>query len=657
MEADPRPAPTLALARERYLANLAALYAADPRLAARLEAIPFAETYPLEPARDGGLTVRLTADDGQPIYAHSRYRPEAEAATLVGQQARRRPEAGTGSPAESDADAAEPDPEAPSFLVSGLGLGYHVAELERGFARPLLIVAEEDLRLIKTALCVTDLARPLREHRLTFLTAADKADLHARLRPVMTQILLGLRLIAPPYASRCRAAFHSRVGALLRDFVAYARVQMVSLVRNARTTCRNIAFNLPAYLAQPGVEVLAGRAAGYPAVLVAAGPSLARNIDQLAALRPRAVLIAVQTVLKTLLARGVPPHFVTSLDYHEISAEFFRGVADFGDVILVAEPKVSWHVLDTFRGRVHVLHSAFADDLLRSAAPARGALRPGSTVAHLSFYLAEHLGCDPIVLVGQDLAFSDGLYYPPGLPIERIWGPELGRFTTVEMKQWERIVRGRAGLRRVPDIHGRPVYTDDQLFTYAEQFEADILASPARVIHACEGGRRLEGTEVLTLRAAAERFCTRPLPEGLFTAPAAAPAGLKADAVRELEQRLAELAEVREIAVETGTLLRRLADLLDRPAEFNRLVARVDELRTRMQRLDRTYRLVSQVTQLGELRRVRADRTISDAGPETSATARRRLRRDGDYVAALIDGCDFLLQMLPEALQRLRERL
>ena len=82
------------------------------------------------------------------------------------------------------------------------------------------------------------------------------------------------------------------------------------------------------------------------------------------------------------------------------------------------------------------------------------------------------------------------------MQVERIWAPELGRFMTVETKQWERIMRMRGGLRRVTDIHGQPAYIDDQMFTYAEQFQADFLASRARVIHACEGGIPLEGTEI-----------------------------------------------------------------------------------------------------------------------------------------------------------------
>lgn len=647
--------------RTRYLANLQALYLADPLLAARVDSLPFRRLPSLELARDGHPTVRLLADDGQPVYVHSRYRPLEEAQALVETQMRQRP-------VTPDTDGQDPNAqeeagedtkiESECYFVSGLGLGYHLAALERLAYKPLVIVAEDDLALLKAALCVTDLTGPLRERRLTFLTSADKATLHERLRDVMTYVLLGLHFITLPHTRRYHTAFYAELWKLLRDFVGYSRVQIYSLLRHARLTCRNIAYNLPAYLRNPGVEVLKNRARGYPAILVAAGPSLARNVDQLRELRGRAVIIAVQTVFKTLLARGIPPHFVTSLDYHELSAQFFEGIAEFGPTILVAEPKAHWRVLDTYRGRTHVLHSDFVDRLLREVAPPRGALPSGSTVAHLSFYLAEYLGCDPILLVGQDLCFTEGLYYPAGMPIEQIWGPELGRFYTIEMKQWERIVRSRAMLRVVKDIHGRDTYTDEQLYVYAEQFQSDFLASSARVIQASEGGMRMAGTEVLTLREAAQRYCTRPLPDDLFALPTAPPPpDLKDRACAALEARLAELKEMRAIATETADVLERLDKLVERPAEFNRLVARVDELRTRMSRYQTTYELVVSVSQVAELRRLRADRTILDDQEETPESARRRLRRDREYVAAFIDGCDYLEKTLPEALARVREQL
>jgi len=83
--------------------------------------------------------------------------------------------------------------------------------------------------------------------------------------------------------------------------------------------------------------------------------------------------------------------------------------------------------------------------------------------------------------VGQDLGFVDGLYYKPGTAIHETWGVELGRFNTLETKEWERIVRSRTILRKIPDIHGHPMYTEEQFFVYLQQFERDFVASRCRV--------------------------------------------------------------------------------------------------------------------------------------------------------------------------------
>jgi hypothetical protein len=304
---------------------------------------------------------------------------------------------------------------------------------------------------------------------------------------------------------------------------------------------------------------------------------------------------------------------------------------------------------------VRLLHARFAESLLREAAPQRAALKSGSTVAHLAFYLAQHVGCDPIILLGQDLGFSDGLYYPPGTPIERVWGPELGRFQTVEMKQWERIVRGRPILRTVQDVRGGDMYTDEQLLSYAEQFESDFAACPSRIIHAGETGMRLRGTTVMSLADAATAYCTRPLPADWM--PADGPvtdAGALPRAVAALEARRAEVAALRGVAAEMLPLLKELAQRVRDPAAFNRLLLRVDDLRARIRQYERTYNLVVDISQRAELQRHSADRRLGECESETPATAAARLRRDYDFVAAFLDGCTYLEELLPEALGRLR---
>lgn len=616
----------------RYAQNLRALYAIDPKLACRIDAAPFAEGPSLEPTRTGAPTCRLTTHDGRNVFVHSRHDPVAESRRLT-----------------EPAILADPS----AYTVFGLGLGYAVAELTDRRPDALVIVVEPHLAMIKAALTLHDLSEALTRRRLIFLTEARKNRIHDQLWAAHAEILLGLQIIRLPHTASCDREFYETQARLLADFTSCARLQLTTLLRNARITARNLALNLPAYLASGGVESLRGRAAGYPAIIVAAGPSLRRNLDLLLQAHDRAVTIAVQTVFKLLVALRRPPHFVTSLDFHEVSAEFFRDLPSGCPTTLVADPKVAWQVLDAYDGPKRMFNHRFMDDVLREVAPRRSEMRSGSTVAHLAYHLALHLGCDPIIFVGQDLCHSDGLFYFPGSPIEQIWAPELNRFCTIEMKQWERVARNRPILRRIRDIRGEPAYTDDQLFTYAEQFQTDFLSQPQRIIQATEGGMPLAGAQVMSLREALDTYCKRSLPPNLFSTDDEPASGDFTAAAAAVRQRLEEVHTLRQIAGEMLDHLKQLGGLLDRPAEFNRVVARVDALRVRVQRYERTFRMVTDVAQTAELRRLNADRRIGRVDQETSDTARQRLARDREFVEAFRDGCDYLTSVLEEAAERL----
>jgi hypothetical protein len=102
-------------------------------------------------------------------------------------------------------------------------------------------------------------------------------------------------------------------------------------------------------------------------------------------------------------------------------------------------------------------------------------------------------------------------------------------------------------------------------------------------------------------------------------------------------------------------LLDELAERVDRPAEFNKLVPKVDELRVRLRRYEQIYGMVVGVSQVAELRRYSADRRIRAQQHEDANAVRQGLARDREFVSAFIDGCEFLMQVLPQAMQRLGE--
>lgn len=631
----------VATVNKTFLANMAQLWRRDPHLAQKIDDLPLDVSLAVQPSKSGPVTASVTTDDGRAVFLHSRYDPVREAADFC-----------------KSLEAAD----AKCVILCGLGLGYHLKALIETFGEETtVLVGEPDLVTIKTAMENVDLSKELATGRVEIFTSLDKGELHERLQRHSTILMLGTRFAVPPVYRDHGAPWQAEFRQTLTDYAAFAKMSLVTLVRNAGITCRNIANNLPAYLATPPADILRGKFAGYPAILVAAGPSLAKNIDQLRDLRDRAVIIAAQTTLKPLLSRGIVPHFVTSLDFNEMSKHFFEGVEIPDEVVLVAEPKATWHVVDAFRGpdakrprRVIILDNEFAHRCVGAELAQRTPMEAGATVMHLAFYLAQWLGCEPILFIGQDLGFTGHVYYSPGVAIHRAWQAECGRYCSIEMKEWERIVRNRSILRKAVDHLDREIYTDDQMFTYREQFERDFARSPQRIIDATEGGVRKQGAEVMALADAAKAFCVRPIEPERFDylrQPWESAERLQAGRAALIE-RLRMLADFRSLCEETLTLIKLLRGLTSDPGRFNKRLVRMDELRTLVKQHDLIFTMVRDVSQMGELQRFAADRKLAGEELDDVDRAKRQLKRDEHFMNSLLDGCTLLQTILDESRAR-----
>jgi len=647
---------------------MAQLWLHNAKLAQRIDDLPIDASLNVQPSKKGPMTAAVTTTDSRTLFLHSRYDPKREALDFCKNLESR---------------------EAYTVILAGLGLGYYVtALLDTLGAETVIFVSEPNLVTIKTALEHTDLSKKLATGHVEILTSLDKDALHERLQRHSTVLMLGTCFAVPPVSRDHNAEFHAACRQAVMDYAAFAKMSLLTLVRNAEITCRNIANNLPTYVSTPPPDVIRRRFSGCPAILVAAGPSLAKNIGQLRALQDKAVLIAAQTTLRPLLNRGINPHFVTSLDFSEMSRQFFEGLAMPDDLVLVAEPKASWHVIDTFRGmegsrvqgskdssgqmsapdnprtsksldtsnarRVILLDNAFARRCIGENLAKRAPMEAGATVMHLAFYLAQWLGCDPIIFVGQDLGFTGHCYYTPGVSIHRAWQPELGRFGTLEMKEWERIVRHRDILRKVEDVDGRVIYTDEQMFSYLEQFERDFAKCSARIIDATEGGARKTGAAIMTLQDASARFCRELIAADRFDYLQSQwydTAKLR-PARQALAARREKLQAFRKLCLDTKEVLDELEGLVDKPDRFNRRIVRVDELRTLVQEHELVFRMVRDVSQLGELQKFAADRRLAGDATTGRKYAQRQLQRDGRFIDSLLQGCDSLEKTLDEALAR-----
>jgi hypothetical protein len=682
-----------------YLANLAALWAVDHKLAARIEATHGLESYPVQLARSGAATVAVppggysaprsrgggfsrhqvgsalgagsslgatssvaaeattpavsapvVAPDvraPKPILLHSRYDPVDEARRLI---------------ASVDVEKNV------GFFIHGFALGYHVEALfERAggteregrsatSSQSLFFVFEPDLLLLRTAFEQRDHSRLIESRRVLFFTEADKPDLIARLTPHTAMLSLGTATVEHPPSLQIAPEFHGLMRNWLDEFASFARTSLNTVLLNSMRTAENIARNAGWYAAAACPSRLRDRFAGKPAIVVSAGPSLRKNKHLLKDAAGRAVLIAVQTTLQPLLDMGVEPHFVTSLDYHEISTRFYENLPKQIRTELVAEPKATSRIFDMNPGPLTLLGNDYAEGLLREMKVSKATLPAGATVAHLAYYLAEHMGCDPVIFVGQDLGFSDGLCYSPGTSYEDVWRPEVGRFCSMEMKQWDQIVRERFILRRVPDYQGRPMYTEERLFTYLQQFEADFLRSKRKIIDASEGGAAKRGATAMPLAEALHEYCGKPLEVDLSDHPGA-DWGRSGEVIACLVRRRDEAAVVEEISRETLPLLEEIRDFCQDQERANQAISKIDALRARMNDLGATYDLIAQLTQKSQLDRFEADCRIAAARLDDLERQRRQVERDILNVQAMLEASQRFQELMDEVIGKLSARV
>lgn len=627
--------------------NLRAIAIASPRAAALLRSTPAAANIDFFTTPENSIGARRATARAQ----------AAGLAPRTGLASSRRPVAEGRAIAES-VDIAS----SPGIVALGFGLGYHVAAVAWKMQRTgVLLCYEPDASLLRAVLERIDHSEWIRSTNVALLVGADEGSAISEAVSGSEGVFtLGTAFVEHP-ACRTRLgpaldAFASRFTTVLRA----VRTTIVTTLVQSEATLRNLLMNADWYVSTPGIADLAGAGAGRPAIVVSAGPSLRRNMDLLAepGVRDRVVIIAVQTVLKQLLARGIRPHFVTALDHHEISRRFYEGLteSDVEGVTLVAEPRANPAILSSFPGAIRCVQDDWIDDVLGPPATPKGRLPAGATVAHLAYSLARHMGCDPVIMIGQDLGFTDGQYYAAGAAIHTTWAGELNPFRTLEMLEWERIARSRRLLRRLEDVHGRPIYTDEQMGTYLVQFERMFGADAERgltTIDATEGGVAKRFTRAMPLRDALDQYGH--IQSNTATALAAPVKSLNSARIAAARAKLAtarhEAFHVERLSAEARDLLGKIIAAYPDERRANDLVRRLEPISRRVAEHRTGLRLAQHINQVGTLNRFRADRAIAmEQGLSAIDRQRRQAERDLENVTRLAEAAARLGALLDHAM-------
>lgn len=225
-----------------------------------------------------------------------------------------------------------------------------------------------------------------------------------------------------------------------------------------------------------------------PCIIVAAGPSLEKNVEVLKQAKGKSFILCVDTAIHFLLDRGIFPDMTCTIDSQKGTKYFtdervkeipiavslqsdYRALDIIGDVkpIYLSAENGYYHKLFEEKGRKMVW------------------LEGGGSVATVCFRMALTLGFKTIILIGQDLAFTQEKSHA---------GQELtdGDFLY--------------NIMMVDGYYGDKVLTREDFKSYIDWYDLVITENKDRtIINATEGGAKLKGAIQMPFQEVVNRYC------------------------------------------------------------------------------------------------------------------------------------------------------
>jgi hypothetical protein len=413
----------------------------------------------------------------------------------------------------------------PSLVIAiGLGRGELLAALDR-HAPATRVLALEPNPARARAFLTRDEWRGWRESaRLTYLTGPDFAGASEAARIFPDNVDDHIVLVDPAVAAAAGPEAMQAVRTL-KTLVFGARANAEARRQFAPRYLTNSLRNLPSIVSGRDVRSLAGAYAGVPALIVAAGPSLDRALDEVRDTSSRALTIAVDTALRPLLTADISPHLVVGLDPSALNARHFRGLVDCPDTWLVSESALDSSASRHFGDRTFWFRVANHEPWpwYRELGVDVGTIEVWGSVITAAFQVALLAGCDPIVFVGADLSYTDGRPYCRGTTYEFDWA--VGAAEGVDLETIWRACTAQGELVTGPDLRGASAVSTAALTAFRDWLAAHAARSGRRVINATGAGMFFgAGIEQMAL--------TNALPSRRDIAPVSAAGAARPGAIR-----------------------------------------------------------------------------------------------------------------------------
>jgi len=258
-----------------------------------------------------------------------------------------------------------------------------------------------------------------------------------------------------------------------------------------------------------------------PMVLVAAGPSLDKNIHILKKYQKNAIILSADVIFFKLLEYDIIPNFVVNIDPAVDFIRFWEGL-DTSKSTLICPTTAHPDVLSAWKGKKFFFNqtdikNSYKEIILKKLVKATegyGTVLNRFFIGATMLQIASVFKPRPVILIGYDFAYTDGKAYCDGFLDRKIYDDttEYGSLEHTENIKKLKAMEVNANVD-MNDIYGNPIKTNKTLVFYKNSF-LELVHRILRIqyiVNATEGGI-LTGIPNMTLEKCLAAYCTKEIP-------------------------------------------------------------------------------------------------------------------------------------------------
>lgn len=447
-----------------YKNNLAAFSKRYPEVAAFVDQLDV-KHYELQSSKSGEAALRVNRN-GDLIWIDDPDDPRAEAKKNVPLTAHKKS----------------------LIVVIGMGLGYLLFEAVKKYPESLFIVIEHDPRIFKMALKSHDFGSCFANPNIEFVVARKPERLTGAFSDIITKprvsnYMPNLLLVANNRIVQFSQNYYQKVGEVLKTTLNFYWEGIVGNdYKDTLIGLKHVLANLKSLPKMMCLEPYRDYFKGKPGIVVSSGPSLSRRLDDLRAIQNKAVIICADSALKLLVNNGIRPFGVSSFERVEHAPQLFQGFEIPDDTILFQTLQPKSEISMNYPGpQCMVFRNVFPFGFFPNLMPLRNI---GISCAHMSMVMLMILGCNPIALVGQDLAYDRN----------------SGETHFAGAADYARQAEAKRKRIKLPDNQGGTIESTESWELFRDFFAVLINYNPDYKIYDVierDAGVKIEGTELI----------------------------------------------------------------------------------------------------------------------------------------------------------------